>query len=90
MKPKVTQWRERKKGVRLNDSDQDECVWVDITVEFEEINSDDDPSLDVGECLESNTSQFSTVYTGTTTVLSRDCFCQSEDAHVIHSSDSSK
>ena len=54
LKSKVTQWCERKKVLRLNDSDQDECVWVDTTVEFEEINSDDDPSLDVEECLEVN------------------------------------
>lgn len=89
-KPKVTQWRERKKTPRLNDSGRDESVWIDTSVELEEINSDDDRALDVEECLESSTSQFSDVCCGTTTVVSRpleDCFYQSED--VIHSSDSS-
>ena len=92
-KPKVTQWRERKKSPRLNDSDQDEFVWIDTSVEFEEINSDDDRALDVEEFLESSTSQVSSVcYGSATTVASRlseDCFYQSEDAHFIHSSDSS-
>lgn len=92
-KPKVTQWRERKKTLRLNDSDQDESVWIDSSVEFEEINSDCDRALDVEEFLESSTSQFSNVCCGTTTVASRlseDYFYQTEDGHVIHdSSDSS-
>ena len=92
-KPKVTQWRERKKTLRLNDSDQDESVWIDSSVEFEEINSDCDHALDVEEFLESSTSQFSNVCCGTTTVasqLSEDYFYQTEDGHVIHdSSDSS-
>ena len=59
-------------------------------MELEEINSDDNCALDVEECLESSTSQFSDICCGTTTVVSRpleDCFHQSED--VIHSSDSS-
>ena len=90
-KPKVTQWRERKKTPRLNDSDQHECVWIDTRVELEEINSDayGDRVLDVEEFLESSTSQFSNVCCGTTTVASRlseDCFYQSEDGHVIHDS----
>lgn len=92
-KPKVTQWRERKKTPRLNDSDQDEFAWIDTNVEFEEIHSDDDRALDVEEFLESSTSQVSSVSCGSTTTvasrLSEDCFYQSEDAHFIHSSDSS-
>lgn len=85
-KPKVTQWRERTKTPRLNDSDRDESVWIDTSVEFEEINSDDDDrALDVEECFESSTSKFSDVCCGAKTVVSRtavqDCFCQPEDAN---------
>lgn len=87
-KPKVTQWRERKKTLRLNDSDQDESVWIDSSVEFEEINSDCDRALDVEEFLESSTSQFSNVCCGTTIVatqLSEDYFYQTEvTIHQIH------
>ena len=62
-------------------------MWIDSSMEFEEITSDDDRVLDVEECFESSASQFSGSCYGTTAVASRPseyCFDQSED--VIHSS----
>jgi len=62
-------------------------VWIDSNVEFEEINLDDDRALDVEECFESSTSQFSGSCCGTTAVASRPSeYSFDQSQHVIHSS----
>lgn len=88
-KPKVTKWREQKKTASLNDAQRDESGWIDNSIEFEEINSDDDhnPAFEIDESSGSGTSQFSDVCeTNTILSSSEDCYFQSEESHASHSS----
>jgi len=81
-KPKVTKWREQKKISSFYDADRDEAGWLDKSVKFEEISSDDDDrTLDVEECSGNSTSQFSDVCgTHTTVSPSENCCFQSANS----------